>query len=240
METRGPWWGRREVVGAATALNVAVGLSAALRALHAAAHSLRQPSGGAEEYSGLSGATGLQSHCHCIVGIGTLLDEQSASLLPGVVPFSALKIAAWRAIETELGSVALFNDPLAASLAGTTAVAAAKSRLVRYHRCSGCLTRQLAKAPYDVRTQTDNTPMPSRLAIRTRYFDDKLTQALEVTLKMAGAVVPLSDSESPSIANAHRSLTRFDGQHTRDLHHDWTESCLCLSVSVETATSRAG
>jgi len=115
------------VVGAATALNVAVGLSAALRALHAAAHSLRQPSGGAEEYSGLS----------------------------GVVPFSALKIAAWRAIETELGSVALFNDPLAASLAGTTAVAAAKSRL------------------------TDNTPMPSRLAIRTRYFDDKLTQALE-------------------------------------------------------------
>jgi hypothetical protein len=47
------------VVGAAAALNVAVGLIAALRALHSAARSLRKPSG-VEEYSGLSGATGLQ------------------------------------------------------------------------------------------------------------------------------------------------------------------------------------
>lgn len=41
------------------------------------------------------------------------------------------------------------------------------------------------------RTQTDNTPMPSRLAIRTRYFDDKLTQALEVRYPIAGARVSL-------------------------------------------------
>eukprot|EP00238_Polyblepharides_amylifera_P000457 CAMPEP_0196572754 /NCGR_PEP_ID=MMETSP1081-20130531/2745_1 /TAXON_ID=36882 /ORGANISM="Pyramimonas amylifera, Strain CCMP720" /LENGTH=205 /DNA_ID=CAMNT_0041890179 /DNA_START=214 /DNA_END=828 /DNA_ORIENTATION=- len=81
--------------------------------------------------------------------------------LSGVVPFSACKIAAWRALEAELGTQALFSDPLAADLAGPQAL-----RAVRH-------------------AKQKLFGMPHRLAIRTRFFDDALQEALKSMNRIA-------------------------------------------------------
>ena len=61
----------------------------------------------------------------------------------GIVSFSSRIIAAWRAIETE-GGGALFQDPLAETLAGKRAMQRARQRI----EVSGPVLISFVSAPY--------------------------------------------------------------------------------------------
>ena len=133
--------------------------------------------------------------------------------LGDVVSFSSRRIAARRALETEQRP-ALFSDPLAFKLAGRALADARKS--------------SLRNGKVDARV--------SRIAVRTKWFDEEVEKALRGERGTVGveiSVVPSSSSSEDTCSSAPSSSVRVSIR-PRSLPRPWPSQVVCLGCGMDT------
>lgn len=139
---------------------------------------------------------------------GTTTTTTDYGNLVDVVSFSSRRIAARRALETEQRP-ALFSDPLAFKLAGTALRDARRS--------------SLRNGKPDARV--------SRIAVRTRWFDEEVERALRgETGTVEVEIAPCSSSSSSETSSSAVRVSISP----RSLPRPWPSQVVCLGCGMDT------